>query len=117
MSARARLAVLHDRSGLDLDGFALACSRVPGQTFGGATGWTSALTFVYRTGLDPGEEFWSGVVRASNAAFVMRELTAGGRCLAGGDGDCSAPECPQEIEGRRGRLPHCPLDVDEDNED
>lgn len=114
-SARARLAVLHDRSGLDLDGFALACAKVPEQTFGGATGWASALTFVYRTSVDPGEEFWSGVVRASNAAFVVRELAAGGRCRASRDGDCLAPECPQEIEGRRGYLPHCPLDVGEED--
>ena len=54
-SARRRLAALHDRSGLDLDGLALACAKVPEQTFGGSMAWQSAITFVYRTGLDPGE--------------------------------------------------------------
>lgn len=96
MSARARLAALHDRSSLDGDGLAMACARVPEQTFG--------------------EEFWTVLVRASNALWVARELAAGRRCRASRDGDCFAPECPQAIEGRRGYLPHCPLDVDEDEE-
>ena len=115
MSVRARLAALHDRSGVDLDGLAIACAKVPEQAFGGILAWASAITFVYRTGLDPGEGFWAGVVRASNALWVARELAEGRRCRASRDGECDAPECPQGIEGRRGYLPHCPLDVDEED--
>lgn len=59
MSARVRLAELHDRSGFDIDALAMACYQVPGQVFGPISGWYFAILFVYRTGLDPGPEFWA----------------------------------------------------------
>jgi hypothetical protein len=79
---RARLARLHDLSKLDLDDLARACSRVPGQGMGGSMIWQSAIAWVYRTGEDPGADFWAKLEEAVHqlcqdapAALVPEEQT------------------------------------------
>jgi hypothetical protein len=59
VSARARLGMLHDRSGLDLDDLASACRDVPSTLGWSGLHWQSAFQHVYRTGADPGPDFWT----------------------------------------------------------